>query len=163
VEIKPGSGDAELFMAALKQLTVDLAKNMVMDGEGSTKFVTVSVKGAASESDAIRCARAIADSMLCKTAWFGGDPNWGRILAAAGYSGATLWIKYSISNSSGLKHTVTTDVKWIRVYADAGGYLHCEVDKNYTEERTGKITVTCGITSVSCTIIQEAGPFSGSI
>jgi hypothetical protein len=80
-----------------------------------------------------------------------------------GYSGATLWIKYSISNSSGLKHTVTTDVKWIRVYADAGGYLHCEVDKNYTEERTGKITVTCGITSVSCTIIQEAGPFSGSI
>ena len=77
-----------------------------------------------------------------------------------GFSG----IRYTILNATDLiKPSVTTDVKWIRVYADAGGYLHCEVDKNYTEERTGKITVTCGITSVSCTIIQEAGPFSGSI
>ena len=89
VEITPGSPDGVLFMAALNRLTADLAKSMVADGEGASKLVTVEIKGAASKADAIRCAKAIADSMLCKTAWFGGDPNWGRILAAAGYSGAT--------------------------------------------------------------------------
>lgn len=80
---------SKMFRKALKQVTEYLAKNMVMDGEGSTKLVSVEVSGAVSEEDARKCARAIADSMLCKTAWFGCDPNWGRILAAAGYSGAT--------------------------------------------------------------------------
>ena len=65
-----------------------LAKGMVMDGEGSSKFVEVVVTGAKDAAQAHICAKAIADSMLCKTAWFGCDPNWGRILAAAGYSGA---------------------------------------------------------------------------
>ncbi len=78
----------ELFREALNYITEYLATNMVMDGEGSTKMVSVQVTGAASENDAAVCARAIADSMLCKTAWFGCDPNWGRVLAAAGYSGA---------------------------------------------------------------------------
>ena len=86
--IKPGTPDAALFLEALKQVATSLAKNMVRDGEGSTKFVEVEVRGAASREDAVRCAKAIADSMLCKTAWFGADPNWGRVLAAAGYSGA---------------------------------------------------------------------------
>ena len=59
-----------------------------MDGEGSSKFVEVLVTGAKDAAQAHICAKAIADSMLCKTAWFGCDPNWGRVLAAAGYSGA---------------------------------------------------------------------------
>ena len=89
VKIQAGTEDAETFRKALVVVTQHLARAMVLDGEGSTKFVTVEVKGAATPGDARLCARAIADSMLCKTAWFGCDPNWGRVLAAAGYSGAT--------------------------------------------------------------------------
>jgi glutamate N-acetyltransferase/amino-acid N-acetyltransferase len=65
-----------------------LAKMIVEDGEGATKLVTVVVKGASSHGDAERSARAVADSPLVKTALFGMDPNWGRIAAALGYSGA---------------------------------------------------------------------------
>ena len=88
-EIKyDGSEAANLFAAALRHVVQTLAKGMVMDGEGSSKFVEVVVTGAKDADQAHICAKAIADSMLCKTAWFGCDPNWGRILAAAGYSGA---------------------------------------------------------------------------
>jgi glutamate N-acetyltransferase/amino-acid N-acetyltransferase len=69
-------------------VSVSLAKQMAADGEGATKFVTVTVKGARSEADAARAARAVAKSPLAKTSWFGRDPNWGRVLAAVGYSGA---------------------------------------------------------------------------
>ena len=85
--VKPG-GDFDAFVAALTAVTVSLARQMATDGEGATKFVTVTVKGAKSEKDAERAARAIAKSPLSKTSWFGRDPNWGRVLAAAGYSGA---------------------------------------------------------------------------
>ena len=80
--------DFDRFAAALVHVGVSLAKQMAADGEGATKFVTVRVKGAKSERDAERAARAIAKSPLAKTSWFGRDPNWGRVLAAAGYSGA---------------------------------------------------------------------------
>jgi glutamate N-acetyltransferase/amino-acid N-acetyltransferase len=63
---------------------------MVLDGEGVTRFVELNVSGALSDADARSCAEAIANSLLCKTAWFGADPNWGRILCAAGYSGIDL-------------------------------------------------------------------------
>lgn len=87
-EITRGGGDFELFRAALEAVCVSLARQMAKDGEGATKFVTVTVKGAKSESDAARAARAVAKSPLAKTSWFGRDPNWGRVLAAVGYSGA---------------------------------------------------------------------------
>ena len=76
------------FRAALEAVCISLAKQMAADGEGATKFVTVTVRGAKSEKDAARAARAVAKSPLAKTSWFGKDPNWGRVLAAAGYSGA---------------------------------------------------------------------------
>ena len=79
-----------LFMDALEQVCISLAKQMATDGEGATKFVTVTVKGAKSEKDAARAARAVAKSPLAKTSWFGKDPNWGRVLAAVGYSGAAV-------------------------------------------------------------------------
>ncbi len=82
------SPDAAKFADALLAVMEKMARSIVLDGEGATKFVTVLVEKARSDSDAELCARAICNSMLCKTAWFGGDPNWGRILAAAGYSGA---------------------------------------------------------------------------
>ena len=96
VKIEAGTAAEKEFRNALDAVTVFLAKAIAMDGEGATKFVTVEVKGAASDEEAEYCARTIANSMLCKTAWFGCDPNWGRVLAAAGRSGA----KFSPENVS---------------------------------------------------------------
>ena len=78
-----------LIAAALEQLLVTLAKMIVMDGEGATKFLEIRMLGAASEKEADQAARAVANSNLVKTAIHGEDANWGRILAAIGYSGIT--------------------------------------------------------------------------
>lgn len=83
-----GSPGADLFATALHDLLLELAMMIVKDGEGATKVVTVRVRGALTVDDARRAARAIANSSLVKTAFFGEDANWGRIFAAAGYSGA---------------------------------------------------------------------------
>ncbi len=80
--------NARKFQKMLNSTCIELAKMMARDGEGATKFIEVVVSGAASFNDAKRVARAIISSNLVKTAIFGGDPNWGRIVAAAGYSGA---------------------------------------------------------------------------
>lgn len=86
--IAAGSADAEQFAALLSEVALDLAKAIVRDGEGATKFVTITVSGAANGADARRAAMAVANSPLVKTAFFGQDANWGRIFAAVGYSGA---------------------------------------------------------------------------
>ncbi len=78
------------FLEAMKTVSSELARKMVLDGEGATRFVEIHVKGAESDKEAKKCAEAIANSALCKTAWFGGDPNWGRIIDAAGYSGVKI-------------------------------------------------------------------------
>ncbi len=77
-----------IFEEALSDIMIKLAKMIVLDGEGATKLASVKVTGAKTESDAKKVAKAIANSNLVKTALFGNDPNWGRILCAAGYSGA---------------------------------------------------------------------------
>ena len=79
--------DYETFYAALEEMLVTLSKMIVKDGEGATKFIEINVTGAADESSAVKAARAIANSNLVKTAMNGEDANWGRILAAVGYSG----------------------------------------------------------------------------
>ena len=76
------------FQEALNYVCLELAKMIVRDGEGVTKFVTVNVAGARTDRDAEIAARAVANSVLVKTSWCGGDPNWGRILDALGYSRA---------------------------------------------------------------------------
>lgn len=86
--VKSGTKNAEIFMNGLLTVMEKLARDIVLDGEGITKFVTVQVKNASCVKDAKLAAKAISESLLCKTAWFGCDPNWGRVLAAAGYSGA---------------------------------------------------------------------------
>ena len=86
--ITRGGTDFDAFLEALAAVCVSLARQMAKDGEGATKFVTVTVKGAKTAHDAERAARAVAKSPLSKTSWFGRDPNWGRVLAAVGYSGA---------------------------------------------------------------------------
>ncbi len=80
----------ENFQEALDFVCIELAKMMVKDGEGATKYMEITVKGAASYEDAKDAARAITSSTLVKTALFGADPNWGRIVAAVGYSGAEM-------------------------------------------------------------------------
>ena len=80
--------EMEAFESALGRVLLDLAHQIVRDGEGATKFVTVRVTGASTEADAERVARSIADSPLVKTAIAGEDPNWGRIVMAVGKSGA---------------------------------------------------------------------------
>jgi glutamate N-acetyltransferase/amino-acid N-acetyltransferase len=80
--------DRDAFQNALDYLTLELAKMIVRDGEGVTRFVTLRVHGGRTGVDAEAVARAVANSTLVKTSWFGGDPNWGRILCAMGYSDA---------------------------------------------------------------------------
>lgn len=75
------------FQAALNEVAQSLARQIVLDGEGARKFVTIQVENARTAADADRIARAIAHSPLVKTALAGADANWGRVLAAAGYSG----------------------------------------------------------------------------
>lgn len=89
---KLGTRNAELktFQTALNHVCLELAKMIVRDGEGVTRFVTVRVEGAKSYADADAASRAVANSALVKTSWFGGDPNWGRIIDAIGYSAATV-------------------------------------------------------------------------
>jgi glutamate N-acetyltransferase/amino-acid N-acetyltransferase len=86
--LEAGSPELSTFASALTSLCTDLARQIVRDGEGATKFITVRVEGAASDADARAAAKAVANSPLVKTAFYGGDANWGRILAAVGYSGA---------------------------------------------------------------------------
>jgi glutamate N-acetyltransferase / amino-acid N-acetyltransferase len=78
---------SEPFANALQLVCGSLAHQIVDDGEGVGHVVTLDVKGARTETEAKQVAKAIAHSPLCKTAWSSGDPNWGRLLAAAGYSG----------------------------------------------------------------------------
>jgi glutamate N-acetyltransferase/amino-acid N-acetyltransferase len=82
------SRPARAFQAALGEVMLDLAHQVVKDGEGATKFVTVRVTGARTDADARRVAMAIANSPLVKTAIAGEDPNWGRVVMAVGKSGA---------------------------------------------------------------------------
>lgn len=82
--------DFQVFFNALLRTAQDLAKMIAHDGEGATKFLEVNIIGAASFEEAKLAAMAIAKSPLVKTAFFGEDPNWGRIVCAAGYSGAAM-------------------------------------------------------------------------
>jgi glutamate N-acetyltransferase/amino-acid N-acetyltransferase len=86
--IGPGHRVAPLFQAALTRVCTHLARELARDAEGASKLIEVRVEGAADEADARRAARAVAGSLLVKTAVYGCDPNWGRVLTAAGYSGA---------------------------------------------------------------------------
>jgi glutamate N-acetyltransferase/amino-acid N-acetyltransferase len=84
------SAAGKIFQTALNHVCLELAKMIVRDGEGVSRFVTVRVNGAKSFTDADAAARAVANSALVKTSWHGGDPNWGRIIDALGYSPATI-------------------------------------------------------------------------
>jgi glutamate N-acetyltransferase / amino-acid N-acetyltransferase len=84
------TADDPAFSAALAKVCTSLAKQIVDDGEGVTHVVELQIEGAPSDRDALTVAKAIAHSPLVKTAWAGSDPNWGRLMAAAGYSGVAI-------------------------------------------------------------------------
>jgi glutamate N-acetyltransferase/amino-acid N-acetyltransferase len=87
--LQAGTPAAAIFRDALNELVLDLALQIVRDGEGATKLITIRVAGAATEAEARLAAETVAESKLVKTAFFGEDANWGRIIAALGRSGAS--------------------------------------------------------------------------
>ncbi len=87
---RPSGKGFETFRAALNHVCLDLARKIVRDGEGVHRVVTVRVDGARDSLEADAAARSVANSALVKTSWHGGDPNWGRIIDALGYSPATI-------------------------------------------------------------------------
>ena len=88
--VKKGSADYSKFSNALKFVSGELAKKIVLDGEGATRFVEIKVLGAKTKGHAEKIARHVADSSLIKTMIAGGDPNWGRIAASVGSSGVDI-------------------------------------------------------------------------
>jgi len=82
--------DLALFQTALNELCIELARQIPDDGEGASHLITIEVQGARTRDDARRIAQTIANSALVKTAVAGADPNWGRIVSAAGYAGVPL-------------------------------------------------------------------------
>ena len=89
-KLKVKDAQFKIFQSALNHVCLELAKMIVRDGEGVHRVVTVRVNGAKTIEDADAAARAVANSALVKTSWHGGDPNWGRIIDAIGYSPATV-------------------------------------------------------------------------
>ena len=87
VTLAPGSEGWETFVEAIEYVLMEQARRIVQDGERVTKFVTVQVEGAPTFAEAKRVAEGVAKSALVKSSWNGGDPNWGRIIHAVGYSG----------------------------------------------------------------------------
>ncbi|MDI3256806.1 MAG: bifunctional glutamate N-acetyltransferase/amino-acid acetyltransferase ArgJ [Kyrpidia sp.] len=85
--LTPEHPEWDVFVGALTETAVDLAKAIARDGEGATRLIEAAVEGAGSAEDARRIAKAVIGSSLVKTAVYGADPNWGRILCAAGYAG----------------------------------------------------------------------------
>jgi glutamate N-acetyltransferase/amino-acid N-acetyltransferase len=85
-----GKEHSQPFAEGVKHVCRSLARQIVADGEGVTHVVELQIRGAANDADALRIATSIAHSPLVKTAWAGSDPNWGRLVAAIGYSGAEI-------------------------------------------------------------------------
>ncbi len=108
-EIDVAAGkDYETFLQALKYVTIKLAKKMAKDGEGATKLMVVSVKGAKTTNDAKIVAKSVASSSLLKCAIFGADANWGRVLCAIGYSKADVDVNKVFMAFKSSKGTVVT-------------------------------------------------------
>ncbi len=89
-EIKEGTEDYKVFYDSLKTICQELSKRIAADGEGATKFLTINVHGTKTFEDAKTVAMSIAKSPLVKTAFFGEDPNWGRVICAVGYAGVPM-------------------------------------------------------------------------
>jgi glutamate N-acetyltransferase/amino-acid N-acetyltransferase len=144
-----------VFQGAVTAVCTELAKMIVRDGEGASKFVEIRVSGTDTEADAHQIANTIATSPLVKTAFAGGDPNWGRILAAAGRAGVAfdqnecaLWIGDGLQLLAKGTPTDFREAAAAAVFAQSEINLHLSVGKG-----TAKATVwTCDLTHEYVTI-----------
>jgi glutamate N-acetyltransferase/amino-acid N-acetyltransferase len=138
------------LVAGLRAVALDLSLGIVRGGEGATKLVSVTVSGAASEAEARTAARVIANSLLVKTAIHGGDPNWGRLVAAAGRSGVAFSMERTIVRigplvlfSNGQPHD--------HLAPEAAGYLmgkEIEIEVNVGAGGSGHATIyTCDLSA----------------
>ncbi|MFL6583966.1 MAG: bifunctional glutamate N-acetyltransferase/amino-acid acetyltransferase ArgJ [Chthoniobacterales bacterium] len=166
-ENRPLRGQAlASFQEALNFVTLHLAKMIVADGEGVSRLITLHVRGARNAAAAETVARAVANSALVKTSWCGGDPNWGRILCAVGYSGVRvdqgkISIGYSADGGGdtlfGFRRGAPTDVPfakltaitsqaefdvWIDLHAgkSATTFYTCDLTEEYVAFNKGDIT-----------------------
>ena len=147
--------DLEVFQGVVTAVCTELAKMIVRDGEGATKFVEILVSGAESEADAHQIANTIATSPLVKTAFAGSDPNWGRILAAAGRAGVqfdqhacALWIGDGLQLLDKGTPTGFDEDAATAVFAQPDINLHLSIGTG-----TGEATVwTCDLTHDYVTI-----------
>jgi glutamate N-acetyltransferase/amino-acid N-acetyltransferase len=132
--------------SALGQVCDSLSRQMVADGEGVTKFVTVKVTGATGEADAVRAARAIAESTLVKTALFGEDANWGRVASAVGNSGAE-------ANFDGL----TISMAGVRLVTGGASEGMEAIEKARAAMAANQITIACdlGVGAAQATILTS--------
>ncbi len=133
----------ENFQEALEYVCSQLARMIAKDGEGASKFMEVKVIGASTTNDARSAAKAVVSSSLVKTAFFGADPNWGRIVAAVGYSGADMDEKIiSITLGSGQKNAKIVECGVVNAYE---GTSELEDAEEIMKEKNIKITVDIGL------------------
>jgi len=133
----------ENFEKALEYLCCQLARMMAKDGEGATKFMEVEVNGATNTEEARLAAKAVVSSSLVKTALFGADPNWGRIVAAVGYSGSNIDPKLvSVDLESQDKKVNIVDHGIINAFE---GTSQLEEAENIMEEKNIRIVIDLGL------------------
>lgn len=125
-------GGLEALEAALESVCVDLSRQIARDGEGATRMFTVNVTGAAGNNDARNLARTVASSNLVKTAIHGGDPNWGRIVAALGRAGAELVLD-----------RLTVTVGDAVVFRQGAGIPEVDLDRVRTAFETDEVKIFC--------------------
>jgi len=141
--------DMETFTRGLRQVMAALARMIVQDGEGATKVIQVRVRGAAGAADALNAARTVANSSLVKTAFYGEDPNWGRIMAALGRSGimmdekrVDLWIDDAQIVSGGLGKGAEAEKLAARNMKEKAFTLTIELHQGNFEDTV----ITCDLT-----------------
>jgi glutamate N-acetyltransferase / amino-acid N-acetyltransferase len=138
-----GESIDENFEEALEYLCCQLASMMAKDGEGATKFMEVEVKGAKDTKEARLAAKAVVSSSLVKTALFGADPNWGRIIAAVGYSGSSIdptLVSVSLESNNNIVDIVDNGI--VKAFE---GTSQLEEAENIMEEKNIRIVIDLGL------------------
>lgn len=148
ISLDTGTGDWKAFEEAVQAVCDELARKIVSDGEKITKVVEVCIESAATDEDARLAARAIANSLLVKSSWYGEDPNWGRLADALGYSGAEL-------SEESLRLWYAVDKHAVRVPVFAGGQtFHENRDqwKKIVSCKTFQVIADLGQGTVDCRV-----------
>ena len=127
-----GKAQINEFCANLKKVTLNLAKMIVQDGEGATKFIRIKIKGAKSVSEAKKASLAIANSNLFKCALYGQDANWGRIVASLGQAGIKIAESFSVKHSDLTKKNIELEVNLKRGKFSADVYT-CDLTPKYVK------------------------------